>query len=717
MVDMNIQRRLGINRRIIVCASLTAFSVLVASIALTLWEGHIMRQVVTDQFNAEQLAVARGAKYFVEREFNNLKRTIVSLTRQIAKTPLSSGMSPSIERLVIYAMESGIRTIEVINLESRKKRVYYSRGTSASEMPLKEGSLPDIPPGFLSENPLWTSPPEVKGSEIVITIAAPVPEQPSLIVLFHVNLSWLLDPYLKNIRSGKTGYAWIIDSEGTFLFHPNTSYIGENAFEVRQEVFPGPSYAAINMIQRDQMLRGMEGSGDYTSMWHRGITGEMRKLIAFTPIWISSYPPQLWSMAVVAPVHEIEGAIWKGLYWQLTFLGLFILVLGLAAASIIYLQMQWQRTLQEQVQARTAELKGSEEKYRSLVESAEDFIFTLDRQGCFLSVNSYTAKFFGSSADALIGQCIYGLFAPGLREQLTECVIHVFQHGTSIRDEFEMSNRFVQTWVAVNFMPLRDEAGGIKAALCIARDITENKKLLRQLISTEKLASLGTLAAGIAHEINNPIGVILGFCDLLLRKKEPGSQEYEDLKIIERQGLYCKDVTKNLLSFTRQDYSDKTHSDLNECLHDTIRIAQHTLEMNEIELTTEFGTGIPLVRGDYRQLQQVFLNLINNAVAAMHEGGRLEVRTHFDKESCKAIVQIEDEGSGIPQENLELIFEPFFTTKPEGEGTGLGLFVSYGIVNQNGGTIECESRTARAPGEKSGTTFTIKLVTGAGEES
>jgi signal transduction histidine kinase len=251
--------------------------------------------------------------------------------------------------------------------------------------------------------------------------------------------------------------------------------------------------------------------------------------------------------------------------------------------------------------------------------------------------------------------------------------------------------------------------------LCIARDITETKNLQRHLVNAEKLASLGTLAAGVAHEINNPLGVILGFCELLLRKADPGSQAYEDLKTIERQGLLCKETVENLLSFARAEKQRREYSDLNAGIEDIAKIVRHLLEKNGIRLVLELGDGLPPVKGDARQLQQVFLNLITNAMAAMDGGGTLTIRSFLDRSTRRAVAQFHDSGAGIPSENIDHIFEPFFTTKPEGQGTGLGLFVSYGIISSYGGTIECTSTPATALGKQPGTTFTVKLPTGAAE--
>jgi signal transduction histidine kinase len=203
--------------------------------------------------------------------------------------------------------------------------------------------------------------------------------------------------------------------------------------------------------------------------------------------------------------------------------------------------------------------------------------------------------------------------------------------------------------------------------------------------------------------------VILGFCELLLRKADPGSQQHEDLKTIERQGLLCKETVENLLSFARAEKQPRDSSDLNTCIEEITKIVRHLLEKNSIILELHLGENLPAVKGDARQLQQVFLNLITNAMAAMETGGTLTIRSFLDRSARWAVVQFQDTGIGIPPEHLDHIFEPFFTTKPEGQGTGLGLFVSYGIITSYGGAIECASTPATALGKQSGTTFTVKL--------
>jgi PAS domain S-box-containing protein len=381
-----------------------------------------------------------------------------------------------------------------------------------------------------------------------------------------------------------------------------------------------------------------------------------------------------------------------------------------AAVAVLFFEMRWSRSLEKRVSQRTEELKKSEEKYRSLVESAEDFIFTVDVDGHFQSMNSFTAIFFGGRPEDFIGRGLSSLFPEKVAQEQLKLVKLVFKAGKSVRDEYEISLADHTTWISANFMPLKNEEGGVNAVLCIARDITENKNLERQLVNAEKLASLGTLAAGVAHEVNNPLGVILGFCDLLLRKTNKDSQAYDDLKTIERQGLHCKQVVENLLSFARLGEGGSEYADVNLCIEDIVKVVRHTLDMHGIELSLSLAGDLPLVVGDSRQLQQVFLNLINNSTAAMPSGGKLKISTAIERSTRKAVIRMEDDGLGIKPEHLDRIFEPFFTTKPEGEGTGLGLFVSYGIIAKYGGTIDCVSNDS-ASLKPRGTTFTVKLLT------
>ena len=704
--------RIGAGKKVLVVVPIVALLMVAGGAALSIWSAGQMQEAIKRQFNEEQLIIARNVANLIERELIVLKREILIIIKEISGGPFyPEALNQSIQKTLVRVVEKGVRHIAVIETKSGKIYTY---------MPNQYWTVRDFPVQNLTNLPLTenkngenirVSRPQIKYSQISLELSVLLEGDFPKLLLLNVNLSWFLAPLLREARSGKTGYAWVIDDKGSFLYHPDADFVGKSAFEFRKEKNPNLSFEKINIIQKKKMLMGQEGTGCYISGWHRGITGWIQKLIAFYPIIVSETPSQKWSVAVVAPVSEVEAAIKDGYKRQFLLQGLIITIIVLAASTLIFIEKRWSRVLELKVRERTGALKRSEEKYRSLVESAEDFIFTVNLEGKFQSMNSFTATFFGGSPRDFLEKHLAVLFTDELATKQLKLVKLVYDTGKSVRDEFELRIGEHQNWIDANFMPLKNESGTVTSVLCIARDITEYKNLERQLINAEKLASLGTLAAGVAHEINNPMGVILGFCDLLLEKTEKGSQNYEDLKIIERQGLHCKEVVQNLLSFARQNKESSEYADLNPCLGEIVNVVKHTLEMNDIDLITDFGSNIPPVKCDSRQLQQVFLNLINNALAAMEDGGQLSIRTRLDRGRRKAMVQLRDTGTGIAPEHMDRIFEPFFTTKPDGKGTGLGLFVSYGIVAKYGGTIDCVSHTANTSEGGTGTTFTIMLPT------
>jgi two-component system NtrC family sensor kinase len=700
-----------LNKKVLIVVAGIALVFLSAGLALGLRTAVEMRDMVGEQFNEQQLALARHVSVLIERQMHFLERELLLLKKSLAAKKFDPEASyREIQQSFQRVQESGVWKVEILDLKAHNEYIFmpYRQWTSMEIPSERIAILP--PPEILGEETVFTSETQAKPYGIGLFLGTLLPEESPMVLLFNLNISWFLNPFLSEIRSGKTGYAWLIDEKGRFLYHPNTEFIGKNSMQIRAERYRDIPLGTIGEIQEEKMLKGEVGTGSYYSGWHRGITGRIKKLIAYCPVNVPGQPARLWSVAVAAPTSEIEDAVHRGYMRQFLLQGLVIFAILFAAVAVLFFEMRWSRTLEERVDQRTEEFKKSEEKYRSLVESAEDFIFTIDFDGKFQSMNSFTATFFGGRPEDFIGRDLSSLFPEKVAQAQLKLVKLVFKAGKSVRDEFEISLVDHTTWISANFMPLKNDEAAVNAVLCIARDITENKNLERQLVNAEKLASLGTLAAGVAHEVNNPLGVILGFCDLLLRKTDKDSQAYDDLKTIERQGLHCKLVVENLLSFARLGEGGSEYADVNQCIEDIVKVVRHNLDMHRIDLSQSLAEDLPLAVGDSRKLQQVFLNLINNSTAAMPTGGRLKISTGLERSTRKAVIRIEDDGTGIKPEHLDHIFEPFFTTKPEGEGTGLGLFVSYGIIAKYGGTIDCVSHDS-ASLKPRGTTFTIKLLT------
>ena len=227
----------------------------------------------------------------------------------------------------------------------------------------------------------------------------------------------------------------------------------------------------------------------------------------------------------------------------------------------------------------------------------------------------------------------------------------------------------------------------------------------QQLIHSEKLASLGRMAAGVAHEINSPLTGIVTFGHLLRKKFPEGTEDREDIEVIIDQANRCSTIIKGLLGFARATTADKAQTNINDVLESSLNIVKNKADFFNIKLSTNFEPSLNMVKADAPQLQQVFLNMIVNASDACEGKGAITIATSNVHDNGHDYVQIEfrDTGYGIKDEDLEKIFEPFFTTKPVGKGTGLGLAVSHGIIQEHGGKITISTKIGE------GTSFFIWL--------
>jgi len=224
-----------------------------------------------------------------------------------------------------------------------------------------------------------------------------------------------------------------------------------------------------------------------------------------------------------------------------------------------------------------------------------------------------------------------------------------------------------------------------------------------ELVQSEKMASLGRLAAGVAHEINNPLSGVLIYANLALEDMTTDSPLSDDIKRVISETTRCKEIVRELLDFARQDESACDVVDVNMIIEDGIRLIQNQATFHNIKIDLDLQKEIPPVNASGIRLNQVFLNLYLNAVEAMGGNGCLHIKTEANLDEQKVKITVSDDGVGIPDDIQTKIFEPFFTTKEVGKGTGLGLSVSYGIVQECGGYIEVKSEP------KKGACFTIEL--------
>jgi len=253
----------------------------------------------------------------------------------------------------------------------------------------------------------------------------------------------------------------------------------------------------------------------------------------------------------------------------------------------------------------------------------------------------------------------------------------------------------------ISLAALQSKTAEIEGSLVAIEDVTERVGLEEQLQQSDKLSSIGLLAAGVAHEVNTPLAGISSYSQMLMQQIPDTDPRHKLLEKIHRQTSRASSIVNNLLNFSRVTEARYSPVDLNRVIDDTIQLLEAQLRNTEIEVSRSYADGLPPAFGDGPKLQQVLMNLILNARDAMPHGGRLEISTEADEDS--AVIEVRDTGLGIAPEHLAKIYDPFFTTKQIGKGTGLGLAVSYGIIRDHGGHIDVESKLGE------GTRFQITL--------
>jgi PAS domain S-box-containing protein len=346
-------------------------------------------------------------------------------------------------------------------------------------------------------------------------------------------------------------------------------------------------------------------------------------------------------------------------------------------------------------------IKHAAEEWRTTFDSITDLISICDKDFKLARVNKAFADAFKMKPVELIGKHCYEIIH-GTNEPIPNCPQKV-----TIKTKKPAMVEFFEPHLGIHLemstSPIFNEKGEVVACVHVTRDITERKKMEEQLIVTDRLASVGELASGIAHELNNPLTSVIGFSQLLLEKDVPDDVK-EDVKIIYSEAQRTAQVVKNLLTFARKHDTEKRPANINSIMEKALELRAYEQKVSNIQVNTRFAPDLPEIMADFFQLQQVFLNIVINAEHFMieaHNRGTLTITTERAGDVIKA--SFADDGPGIAEENLGHVFDPFFTTKEVGRGTGLGLSICHGIVTEHGGRIYAESELGK------GATFIVEL--------
>ncbi len=359
------------------------------------------------------------------------------------------------------------------------------------------------------------------------------------------------------------------------------------------------------------------------------------------------------------------------------------------------------------------ELRETNDFLKSLIESSPYAIIAADIKGNIIVFNRAAEELLGYKAEEVLGKIhITQLYPPGIAKEVMRKLRSSDYGGVGrfTGSEFTVMNKWgeeipIHLSAAIVYRD-GEEVGSVGVFTDLRPKIAMEKQLQEtqmQLLQSEKLRALGEMAAGVAHEINNPLGGILIYASLLMEDLPEDDPKRADLEKIVQETTRCKEIVKSLLEFARQSGPKMEPTDVNKAITDVLLFLENQATFHNIEIVKELDPFLPKIQGNAGQLKQVFMNIMINAADAMHGKGTLTIRTRLSEDEKEVIIEFTDTGEGIPKDVLPKIFDPFFTTKGVGKGTGLGLSMSYGIVKEHGGRIEVDTEVGR------GSTFRIVL--------
>ena len=346
----------------------------------------------------------------------------------------------------------------------------------------------------------------------------------------------------------------------------------------------------------------------------------------------------------------------------------------------------------------------SQKEWETTFDAMQDCVSVHDTSGKVIRANVALARRLKTRPPKVIGKYCSELYSTAGPDGPPCGHTESLQSEGLIVEEVELPEMGGTFQVSVG--PWYDKNNRLAGSIHVAKDISNEKLLQQQLIQSEKLSAIGELISGIAHELNNPLTGVMGYSQLLQMRGDLDERARDSLVKINNLATRCQKIVQNLLSFARKQKPERTLTSVNEILDRTVELRSYELQVNNIEILLELDPHLPRTIADAHQLQQVFLNVITNAEQAMLEAkrrGRLTIRTRSDSARGRVIIEIADDGPGIPEQHLTRIFDPFFTTKEVGKGTGLGLSLSYGIIKEHAGNIYARSRLGE------GSTFVIEL--------
>ncbi|HAK89523.1 MAG TPA: hypothetical protein DHV16_05170 [Nitrospiraceae bacterium] len=655
-------------------------------ITLNVFFQQSLQMEMAEQFNKQQLLLSKSVANNIEAYLHFLKEDVLHMSTMLSKTDISN------KQTLQWLSHDGLRRKPIIKSDigiiNAAGELVFFKGNNKS---LKQ-AVPDIMQRAKAMNIDSSFVMETHKS---IYVLSPIGHNNEMegVVFMVLTIRDIAEHFVGDITSGNRGYAWMMDKEGTLLYHPTQpGMMGGNIYKADPACFK----CHMNFDLEKKVIEGKTGNyGRYIAP-----TGE-DKIIAFSTVGMDNL---LWIIAASAPYSEVTLATKRSMeLYSYLIIAIFTATSIISALLIVFNKKRikaeesakreqelerYASELESKVKERTAELTSEKEKLDTVVSAMGSGIVLLDDRGKIRWTNKKIVE--------MVGHEITGMSCEDL---CADCSI-LFDTKTKDINTAIMTDLFGQKgkYFQVTNAPIKGIDGETHGYIRLIQDVTEIKKMEEQIIHSEKLASIGRLAAGIAHEIGNPLTSIFSFVQIL-REMEDDKFKKESLETVYFHISRISEILKQLSGFSKMPAEEPKECLINDIIETSLNLIQYDKKAKDINITKELSPSIRPITIDGNRLSQVFVNLVLNAIDAIPDGGALTVRS--TAKGNDILIEFQDAGSGINREDLAHIFEPFYTTKEK--GTGLGLAVSYDIIKKMNGTLTVESETGK------GSTFTITL--------
>ena len=626
-----------------------------------------LRSELAVQYNHQQLLIARTVADSIHNAVKHLEDEFVSVARLLSVRGIQEREGLGVFVLSAFEEEDMDMDITLAVLDENGKQVFSlpkDNTLSKDDMELFEKSR-DLESGnvYFSERlkkdkTLNMTTPIRKGEEILGAL------------LLSVSVEDINEKFLAPIKSGKRGYAWMIDSSGTLIYHPTQpGMIGNNLYSADKKCF-----RCHQSFELEKKV--VEGTVEFDR--YIAPSGE-DKVLAFAKTQVGNTS---WIICVSSPYSEVISITGRSMKLYSGMVALIFMTVFIGASVIVLINRQRVKTEMESKEAILLE----KQKLDSIVSAIGSGLTLLDNNNKIQWINKTLREWAGD----VEGESSDVIYPAGPSDAISEGVTHEKYKGL-----FGKRDRIFQ----VTSAPVTGKDGKILGVLKLIQDITDIKKLEENVLRSEKLAALGRLSAGIAHEISNPLTSISSFVQIL-KEKAVDDFSKESLDTIHHHIMRISEIVGQMSGLAKLPEMEVKRHNVNDIIESSIDIVKYDKKFLDIKIIKEYEESLPSLYVDENYLSQVFINLMLNAADAIQEeDGVIKVRSFMENDSV--IIQFIDSGAGIDEEYQRMIFDPFFTTKEK--GTGLGLSISYEIVQKLGGELKVESR------EDVGSIFSVVL--------